>query len=53
MSALATDTPERKRDLVTASRVIRALLHEVDRLAARCGDTTRLLLNLKVEVEGC
>jgi len=53
VSTLATGTPEQTRDLLIASKIIRALLHEVDRLAARCGDATRLLRNLKIEVEGC
>jgi hypothetical protein len=45
--------PEVLRDMCMASRVIRALLHEVDRIAARCADDARTLSHLKIDVEGC
>jgi hypothetical protein len=53
VSELFDAQPEVKRDMCMASRVIRALLHEVDRLAARCEDDAHTLRTLKIEVEGC
>jgi hypothetical protein len=53
VSQLFDAQPEVKRDCCMASRVIRALLHEVDRLAARCEADAHTLRNLKIEVEGC
>jgi hypothetical protein len=53
ISKLFEASPEVQRDCCMASRVIRALLHEVDRIAARCEDDAHTLRNLKVEVEGC
>ena len=53
VSELFDAQPEVKRDMCMASRVIRALLHEVDRLAARCEDDGHTLRTLKIEVEGC
>src|SRR5215470_13153771 len=41
------------RDLVIASRVIRSLLYQVDRLAAECEDRAHLLRTLRIDVEGC
>jgi hypothetical protein len=51
ISKLTTDTTEQTRDLRTASRVIRALLGEVDKAAAVAGDLSRLLRELRVSVE--
>jgi hypothetical protein len=53
VSALLDEKPEVRRDMCMASRVIRALLHEVDRIAARCEADTHTLRNLRIEVEGC
>ncbi len=52
-SLLMDIQPEVCRDMCMASRVIRALLHEVDRIAARCEDDAHTLRNLKIDVEGC
>ena len=52
-SLLMDIQPEVWRDMCMASRVIRTLLHEVDRLAARCEDDAHTLRNLKIDVEGC
>ncbi len=52
-STLFVASPEVCRDLCMASRVIRSLLHEVDRLAARCEDNAHTLRSLKIDVEGC
>ncbi len=53
VSALLDEKPEVRRDMCMASRVIRALLHEVDRIAARCEADAHTLRHLKIEVEGC
>jgi hypothetical protein len=53
VSTLMTGQPEMCRDMCMASRVIRALLHEVDRIAARCEADAHILRNLRIEVEGC
>jgi len=53
LSELFVASPEVRRDLCMASRVIRALLSRVDRLAARCEDDAHTLRNLKIDVEGC
>jgi hypothetical protein len=53
VSTLMTDQPEMCRDMCMASRVIRALLHEVDRIAARCEADAHILRSLRIEVEGC
>jgi hypothetical protein len=39
-------------DMRSASRVIRSLLSEIDRVAAFAGDIKRSLRNLRVSVEG-
>ena len=51
-SKLLNDQPSMQADLRTASRVLRTLLHEIDRVAAQCDDTARLLRNLMISVEG-
>jgi len=33
--------------------VIRTLMQEIDRVAAQCDDTARLLRNLQIDVGGC
>ena len=53
VSELFDAQPEVKRDMCMASRVIRALLREVDRLAARCEADAHTLRHLKIDVEGC
>jgi hypothetical protein len=52
VSRVLDDQPEMQRDMRIAARVIRTLLHEVDRVAAICSDAAHLLRNLSVEVEG-
>ena len=51
-SILANEAPTFAGDLRTASRVMRKLLCEVDRLAAIAGDRSRTIPNLTVTVEG-
>jgi len=53
LSTLFDASPEVRRDLCIASRAIRSMLHEVDRLAARCEDEARLLRTFQVDVRGC
>jgi hypothetical protein len=53
VSTFMTDQPEVCRDMCMASRVIRALLHEVDRIAARCEADAHTFRTLRIEVEGC
>jgi hypothetical protein len=50
-SKLFDDSPSVQTDLRTASRVIRSLLSEVDRVATVAGDIERSLRNLKIAVE--
>ena len=52
-STLFVASPEVQRDLCMASRVIRSLLSQVDRLASECEDRAHLLRNIKIDVEGC
>jgi hypothetical protein len=52
-STLFVASPEVRRDLCMASRVIRSLLGEVDRLASECEDRAHLLRSLKIDVGGC
>jgi len=52
VSTLSTASDQERRDLQLASRALRTLLHEVDRVAAQCDDTARLLRNLTITVEG-
>ena len=52
VSKLSTDNTEQATDLRVASRVIRALLSELDRAASVTGDLSRALGALKVNVEG-
>ena len=52
-STLFVGSPEVRRDLCMASRAIRSMRHEVDRLAARCEDEARLLRTVQVDVRGC
>ena len=52
-STLFVASPEVRRDLCMASRVIRSLLSQVDRLASECKDRAHLLRSLKIDVEGC
>jgi len=53
LSALFVASPEVRRDLCMASRAIRSMLHEVDRLASRCEDEAQLLRSFQVDVRGC
>ena len=50
VSKLNNDQPSLQSDLVMASRVLRVLVREADKLADRCGDHTRLLKNLNIAV---
>ncbi len=52
-SKLFVASPEMCRDLCLASRVIRSLLGEIDRLASECEDRAHLLRSLQINVEGC
>jgi hypothetical protein len=52
-STLFVASPEVRRDLCMASRAIRSLLHEIDRVASRCEDEAHLLRALHVDVGGC
>ena len=52
-STLFVASPEVCRDLCLASRVIRSLLSEVDRLASECEDRAHLLRAIKIDVGGC
>ena len=51
-SALFVASPEVRRDLCMASRAIRSMLHEVDRLASRCEDESHLLRSFQVRRVG-
>jgi hypothetical protein len=53
VSKLFETQPEVQRDCCMASRVIRALLSEVDRLASECEDKARLLRNIQIDIRGC
>ena len=52
-STLFAASPEVKRDLCLASRALRSLMHEIDRVASRCEDEARLLRALQIDVAGC
>jgi hypothetical protein len=52
-SKLFVASPEVCSDLCVASRVIRSLLGEVDRLASECEDRAHLLRALRIDVGGC
>jgi hypothetical protein len=53
VSKMFVASPEVCRDLCMASRVIRSLLSEVDRLASECEDRAYLLRSLTIDVGGC
>jgi hypothetical protein len=50
VSELNTYTTEQSRDLRVASRALRALLSEIDRVAAVTGDVAHSLHNLKINL---
>ncbi|HMA72007.1 MAG TPA: hypothetical protein VKP67_11040 [Xanthobacteraceae bacterium] len=52
VSTLSTASDQERRDLLLASRVIRTLVHAIDRVAAQADDTVRTLRNLKIDVGG-
>jgi hypothetical protein len=52
-STLFVASPEVRRDLCLASRALRSLLGEVDRLASECEDRAHLLRSFRVDVSGC
>jgi hypothetical protein len=52
-STLFVASPEVRRDLCIASRAIRTLRHEVDRMASRCEDHAHLLRALQIDVGEC
>ena len=52
-SQLFVASPEVRRDLCMASRAIRSMLHEVDRMAAYCEDGANRLRAFTIEVGGC
>jgi len=53
LSALFVGSPEVRRDLCMASRAIRSMLHEVDRMAAYCEDGDNRLHAFTINVGGC
>jgi hypothetical protein len=53
LSKLFVASPEVRRDLCMASRVIRSLLGRVDSLASECEDRAHLLRYLQIDVGGC
>jgi len=53
LSTLFVASPEVRRDLCMASRAIRSMLHEVDRMAAYCEDGANRLRAFTIEVGGC
>ncbi len=52
-STLFVASPEVRRDLCLASRALRSLIHEVDRLASECEDRAHLMRALHIDVGGC
>src|SRR5215831_19316080 len=52
LSALFVALPEVRRDLCLASRAIRSMLHEVDRVAAYCEDGAHRLRAITIDVGG-
>lgn len=52
-STLFVASPEVRRDLCLASRSIRSLLHEIDRVASRCEDDAHRLRAFTIDVGGC
>jgi hypothetical protein len=53
MSPLFDAPPHVRLDMCVASRAIRALLSQVDRLASECEDRAYLLRNIQIDVGGC
>jgi hypothetical protein len=53
VSKMFVASPEVCTDLCLASRVIRSLINQVDRLASECEDRAHLLRSLKIDVGGC
>jgi hypothetical protein len=53
VSKMFVASPEVCLDLCMASRVIRSLINQVDRLASQCEDTAHLLRALQIDVGGC
>jgi hypothetical protein len=52
VSKLLDDSPSMQADLRTASRVIRSLLSEIDKVAAIANDVAHNLAHLRVTVDG-
>jgi hypothetical protein len=52
-STLFVASPEVRRDLCIASRAIRSLIHEIDRVASRYEEESHLLRALQIDVGGC
>jgi len=52
-SLLFVASPEVRRDMCLASRAIRSLIADVDKLASRCEDTAYQLRTLRIDVRGC
>jgi len=52
-SLLFVASPEVRMDMCLASRAIRSLIADVDRLASRCEDAAYMLRTLKIDVRGC
>jgi hypothetical protein len=53
LSTLFAASPQVRHDLLTASRAIRSLLHEYDRVASRLEDEAYRLRSLRIDVGGC
>jgi hypothetical protein len=53
LSPLFAASPQVRLDLAIASKTIRALLSQVDRLASECEDKAYLLRNIQVDVGDC
>jgi hypothetical protein len=53
VSKMFVASPEVRIDLCMASRVIRSLISQVDRLASECEDRAHLLRSLKIDVAEC
>jgi hypothetical protein len=53
VSTLFDASPEVRRDLCMASRAIRSMLHEYDRVASRLEDQAHAIRSLRVDVSGC
>jgi hypothetical protein len=51
VSRMLDDSPSMQADLRTASRVLRALLGNIDAVAAKTNETAQLLAEMRIELE--